>query len=166
MGNKAVCPVGAICGNQDHNENGWPGAVASRLSQAFKRNDFRHEHCPSTRQTCTFWGNWWKETFVTKLDVSKEHAEQIAENICVSPSNELLFVARDGMKPTCVGYSEAHDETCPDNRDFICSGSYSGMLTYGWPGQIMKMLAMAINHGDAGMTDYYHPQCGALQNRA
>lgn len=161
------CPEQAQCGAND--SNGWPNAVARKLKEALRRNNFRHEFCASVRETCEFWPGWWKQTLVEKLDFSTIQiddavAERMSHNICVSPSNELLYVTKDEIKRTCVGFGE-QSETCENNRDYMCSGFSLGRHTYGWPGQISQAIGVALNAGENGETDYFHPQCAGLQNR-
>merc|ERR1712113_350513 len=140
-----------------------------RVNEALERNNFRHEKCASSQSTCRYWEIWWKNFFHDKVGndqfITEEQAESVKNNICVSPTNELLYVTRDGLKRTCVGYGETYDEACPNNRDFVCSAVGWGYATYGWPGQICRTLGYAFQAGFAGQTDFYHPQCSGLQNR-
>merc|ERR1712173_432631 len=96
---------------------------------------------------CTRWEDWWKGFFVDKVGndqfVSTEVAEAIAENLCNSPTGEILIV----------------------DRDYVCGAVGWGFATYGWPGQIVRALGYAVQAGVAGQTDYFHPQCSGLQNR-
>lgn len=113
-----VCPQGAQCGATS--TNGWPNAVAKKLKEALRRNNFRHEYCASLREVCDFWPTWWQETLVEKMDIStnqipKERAERMSRNICVGPTNELLYVTKDELKRTCVGFGD-HKEKCDPKR--------------------------------------------------
>jgi len=162
-----ICPENAQCGGTS--KNGWPNAVAKRLKEALERNNFRHEYCASVREVCDFWPQYWKETFIPMMDFSTNTIEEsdlqrMVENICVSPSNELLYVTKDEIKRTCVGWSPAPKERCENNKRFLCSGFSLGHHTYGHPKQIIQSLGVALNYGENGETDYYHPQCGFLQN--
>lgn len=167
----AACPENAQCGtvNSGGRKMGWPNPAAARVSEALERADFRHEKCESSQQICAAWEIWWKSFFVDKTGndqfLTDDQAASIQNNICVSPTGELLLVTRDEIKRTCVGYGEQYDEPCPNNRDFVCAAMGWGFATYGWPGQICRALGYAAQAGFAGQTDFHHPQCSGLQNR-
>jgi hypothetical protein len=139
------------------------------LKEALERADFRHEACASSQNICTKWENWWQGFFVDKTGndqfITTSQAEEMAKNVCVSPTGELLLVTRDEIKRTCVGYGEVHDQACPNDRDYVCGAVGMGFATYGWPGQIVRALGYAAQAGYAGQTDFFHPQCSGLQNR-
>lgn len=80
----------------------------------------------------------------------------MADNICVSKESELLYVTKDEIKRTCVGFGNPK-EVC--GNKMVCVGFSSGKQSYGWPKQIIQALSVSLNHGKSGFTDFSHPQC-------
>jgi len=134
---------------------GFAGNQRAVLADAFLRNDFKHQDCPTIQEECEpiegIKEGYWKDLFVqrTGLEVS------YAQNLCVNTAtSEVRYVGADAYMNTCVGFSKEATEECPTSRSFLCRGDYQGMVTYGWPGQIMEALGRAVEQSNSR-----HPSC-------
>jgi len=154
--NDLICPEHPV--NPGPGKFGYSGNVRARLTSALGRNDFKHPMCPTS--TCrsmdelaasgTYWADTVQGNGYTAITVEQTN------NIVVCEDNSVMYVTRDGMYNTCLGWSDNNSETC-DSGKFMCAGSNGqGLFAYGWPGQIARALAKAVDNA-AG--NYMHPQC-------
>jgi len=145
-----------MCGDSDNDQTGYGGQQGDRLVAAMVRNDFKHPDCPSIQDECEPWTGWWQGRFEMFTGLGSEYSQ----NVCVNTLNggHIRFVEQNQWVNTCVGYAESYSVVCPNDRDFACSKMVDGLLVYGYPSDISKMLASALQQQDLKV----HPQCAGL----
>eukprot|EP00492_Amphilonche_elongata_P001449 TRINITY_DN18_c0_g1_i7.p1 TRINITY_DN18_c0_g1~~TRINITY_DN18_c0_g1_i7.p1 ORF type:complete len:247 (-),score=38.39 TRINITY_DN18_c0_g1_i7:105-845(-) len=151
-----VCPEHPV--NPGPGKFGYGGNVRARLASALTRNDFKHPSCPTSEcrsmdelaQSNTYWADTVQANGYTTVTVEQTN------NIVVCADSSLQYITREGMYNTCLGWSDSSQTTC-DSGKFMCAGSNGqGLFAFGWPGQIARALAKAVDNS-AG--NYMHPQC-------
>lgn len=146
-----------MCGDSDNDQVGYGNQQGDRLVAAMVRNDFKHPACPTIQEECKPWTGWWQ----TKLQEISGLGPEYGENVCVNTLNggHLRFVEQDYWVNTCVGFAEGgYSTVCPTDRDFGCARVLEGMMTFGYPSDISKMLAQALQQTELKV----HPQCAGL----
>jgi len=149
-----------VCPENPNNPGyfGWAGNQRSALAEALTRADMVHPACPTS--TCKSMdmladsGEYWKNQLLNNPYTPV--TEDMANNVCVTEDNQVFVITREKKCNTCLGWAVDAAQTCDSNK-FICAGhSGTGYYTYGWPGQSMRTLAVALANADG---DYMHPQC-------
>lgn len=145
-----LCPVNSGLGAGVF---GYAGNQREYLEAAYSRNDFMHPECPTA--TCTGWNAYWQDLLASVLtDVDAASAASMAANVCFDESGMVQYVTSDAIYNTCIGFSENVSEPC-NLGSYLCAGNDgAGRFTFGWPGQIARAVAVAIQS-----PNYLHPQC-------
>jgi len=151
-----------VCPENPNNPGyfGWAGNQRAALLEAQSRYDWVHPACPTS--TCKSMdmradsGDYWKNQLLNN-PYTPVNAD-IADQVCVTDDNQVFVIQRDGKYNTCLGWAVDASQRCDSNK-FICAGhSGTGYYTYGWPGQSMRTLAVALANSNYP-NRYMHPQC-------
>lgn len=151
-----VCPENS--GNPGPGKFGWAGNHRSTLAFAMSRADFAHPECPTatchSMDSLASSGSYWKDQLMNNPYHPISEAQ--ADNVCVSSDNEVMVVTQEGTYYTCLGWSMDPTAMC-NSQKYLCAGhSGEGEFTYGWPGQIARTMAVAVDNSEG---HYMHPQC-------
>lgn len=157
--NEACTDSNLICPEHPNNPGvfGYAGNQRNALAPAVSRADFGHPMCPTasckTLDTVANSGTYWSNLLLNNPYDGWSVTQAQADSVCVE-DNAVMVVTREGKRSTCVGWSMLAADVC-NSQKYLCAGhSGEGEFTFGWPGQIMRTLAVAVN-SDNGM----HPQC-------
>eukprot|EP00492_Amphilonche_elongata_P001448 TRINITY_DN18_c0_g1_i6.p1 TRINITY_DN18_c0_g1~~TRINITY_DN18_c0_g1_i6.p1 ORF type:complete len:246 (-),score=31.44 TRINITY_DN18_c0_g1_i6:105-842(-) len=150
-----VCPEHPV--NPGPGKFGYGGNVRARLASALTRNDFKHPSCPTSEcrsmdelaQSNTYWADTVQANGYTTVTVEQTN------NIVVCADSSLQYITREGMYNTCLGCRTPHRRLAIAEIH-VCGQQRSRIIAFGWPGQIARALAKAVDNS-AG--NYMHPQC-------
>lgn len=146
------------------NNAGSASEQRSALLAAATRNDFKVAACPTLVGVCDQITNFYRNEFPN----SPLTVNNVWDNMCVTPTDAVMYVMRDAYKHVCVGLvsSGGANVECPADLSsgFFCAGLNGGLGVYGWPGQIMGALDIAYENatpeGASFDADAFtHPQC-------
>lgn len=134
---------------------GFYGGQASYVADAItRRNDHKHQDCPTIQESCSPLPTWWRTQFLDS-GISEDNVN----NICVPDTfvGDACYVMENGMQRMCVGFNRDSQAACPEDPmtdTYLCGGVAAGTQVFGWPGSITNMIALAL-----GEDSLKHPQC-------